>query len=122
MNLRMPDLQPATCNFFNESRAQGEKFTGSLDFLQKILECALALTVDAATPTRATSVRTGWIPFSAATNGNGKGYGEPDAASWMPIRTYTRREEAEWREFACRDANMDLQPGLFEQRFEQRLL
>ena len=54
--------------------------------------------MDAATPTRATSVRAGWIPLSAATNGNGKGYREPNATSWMPIRTYTWREEAEWRD------------------------
>ena len=45
------------------------KFKRTWNFWQKILECALAFTVDAATPTRATSGRREWIPFSAATNG-----------------------------------------------------
>ena len=78
--------------------------------------------MDAATPTRATSGRRGWIPFSAATNGKWKKAKKPDATSWMPIKTYTRRCGAEWLKLpACLDARMDLHQDLFEHRLEQGL-
>ena len=85
-----------------------------MEFWQKILECALAFTVDAATPTRATSGHRGWIPFSAATNGKWKKAKKPDAASWMPIRTYTKRLGAEWLELPAWEPK--LRPGLLEHK------